>query len=433
MKSRILTYISTLTLFVALAMPVRPAAQEQQQEQNKEHHRYRVTDLGTLGGTSSVAESVNNKGWANGFSTLKGNQKTHATLWVQGLKLDLSTLGGANSIAGFPISESGEVSGWSETSTPDPNGEDFCFFGTHLTCLPFLWQNGVISSLPTLGGNNGLAAEINNRGQVVGDTENTTPDPTCVAPQVFQFEPVLWEKGKIQQQFPTVSGDPDGVANGINDAGQAAGASGNCTTAFHAVLWENGTVTDLGNLGGTMNNFAVDINNQGQVVGQSDLPGDTTHHAFLWQHHAMTDLGTLPGDVASFADGLNNKGQVVGFSTDASGNMRAFLWQNGVMTDLNTLVPPGSPFLLAALNINSRGEIAGFAQKSTGEIHAFLATSCDQDDVNTEGCRNDDADTPGTRSGTNESPRVTLPDNVRKLVQRRLRFGRFGAGPMRPQ
>src|SRR5215469_18920794 len=110
-----------------------------------------------------------------------------------------------------------------------------------------------------------------------------------------------------------------------------------------------------------MNNIAFDINNQGQVVGLSGLPGDTTVHAFLWQKGIMTDLGTLPGDVASEGDAINSKGQVVGGSADMDGNARAFLWQNGVMTDLNTLIPADSPLFLieATGTINSRGQIAG--------------------------------------------------------------------------
>ncbi len=388
---------------------------------------YTVTDLGTLGGTFGVAEAVNNKGWADGWANLPGDTAHHAVLWAAGLKIDLGTLGGPNSVAGFPLNERGQVTGFAETSTPDPLGEDVCGSGTHLICLPFLWQNGVMTSLPTLGGNNGQADEINNRGQIAGVTENTTPDPTCVAPQVLQFKPVLWEKGEVQE-LPTFPGDPDGAASGINDNSQAVGFSGNCTIPFHALLWQDGTVTDLSNLGGTMNNFAVDINNLGQVVGASDLPGDTTQHAFLWQNGVMTDLGTLPGDVSSFADGINSKGQVVGFSADASG-IRAFLWQNGgVMTDLNTLIPAGSPlFLLAALNINSGGEIAGCAlQTATGEIHAFLASP-------SLGEAAGGTATLATPGESSESPKVTLPEIVRKMLRQRLGFGRLGLGQMRPQ
>ena len=405
MKPRTLMCITAITLFAALAVPLQLAAQ-----------RYIVTDIGTLGGTFTEANALNNKGWVVGDATLPGDTALHAILWRNGALTDLGTLGGPNSNAVFPLNERGEIGGVAETSTPDPLGEDFCSFGDHLICLPYLWQRGVMTPLPTLGGGSGNAKEINNRGQVVGFAENTTPDPTCVAPQVLHFKPVLWEKGQIQE-LPTFPGDPDGVALVINDNGQAAGASGNChkdspEEDFHALLWTHGTVIDLGNLGGTMNNLSQDINNQGQVVGFSNLPGDTTTHAFFWQNGVMTDLGTLPGDFSSFAAGINGKGQVVGTSLDSSGNPRAFLRQGGVMTDLNTLIPAGSPlFLLAAFSINSRGEIVGDAlQISTGEVHGYLATPV-----------------PGSESAalapqgqTRRSPKVVLPANLRKLLRQRL-------------
>jgi probable HAF family extracellular repeat protein len=139
------------------------------------------------------------------------------------------------------------------------------------------------------------------------------------------------------------------------------------------LLWKGGTITDLGNLGGTINNLAVGVNNQGQIVGKSGLPGDTTFHAFLWQNGAMIDLGTLPGDSSSNAFNIHSKGQVVGTSCDMDGNCRAFLWENDVMVDINTLIPAGSDlFLFEAVDVNSRGQIVGTAfQKRTGEIHPF--------------------------------------------------------------
>ena len=174
-----------------------------------------------------------------------------------------------------------------------------------------------------------------------------------------------------------------------------------------------------------MNNAANDINNQAQVVGVSGLPGDTTYHAFLWQHGTMTDLGTLPGDVSTFAQGINNEGPVVGGSCDINGNCRAFLWQNGVMADLNTLVPADSPlYLLVPFDINSRGAIVGCAlERSTGEIHALLATPV----------HGGESATPAAQGESRESPKVALPENVRKLLRQRLGLGRFGTGPMRPQ
>jgi probable HAF family extracellular repeat protein len=173
MKSGILTCITVISLLAVLAMPLRLAAQVEKQE----HRRYRVIDLGTLGGPFSEPHGINNEDWVAGFSTLKGDQNTHAFLWRHGHMTDLGTLGGPNSV------------GW----------------------------------VPRLNPN-----------------------------------------------------------------------------FLRAVLWRDGTVTDLGNLGGSMNNFAFDINNQDQVVGDSDLPGDTVQHAFLWtEDDGMQDLGTLPGDTGS--------------------------------------------------------------------------------------------------------------------------------------
>ncbi len=95
------------------------------------------------------------------------------------------------------------------------------------------------------------------------------------------------------------------------------------------MLWQEGTVTDLGSLGGTghgMGILAYNLNDQDQVVGLSDLPGDTTFHAFLWtKQTGMQDLGTLPGDVTSAASGITNESQVVGVLLDASFNPTAFL------------------------------------------------------------------------------------------------------------
>ena len=416
MKFRILTCITAMTLFAVLAIPSQLAAQEQPQQAGKLQH-YTITDLGTLGGTFSQANGINNRGWVTGFSTPPGDAVLHAFRWQNGVMTDLDTLGGPNSATpddNHLISERGVVVGLSDSSIPDPNGEDACFDGTHLTCLPFVWQNGVMTALPLLGGNNGAAGGINNRGQIVGVAETPTPDPTCVPPLFLQIEAAIWEKGQVQE-LPPLPGDPDGFANSINDNGDAVGLSGSCVTASHAVLWQKGTPMDLGNLGGSGGNIAFDINNKGQVVGQSDLPDDTTHHGFLWQKGVMIDLGTILGLPVSLANGINNKGQVVGFSQDLnSNNTVAWIWQNGVMTDLNALIPPDSPwFLIEALGINDRGQIAGPAfNTSTGDYHAYLATPV-------ESHEHGEVAVPGR---TREKPRPVLPENVRKLLPQRLGF-----------
>ena len=70
------------------------------------------------------------------------------------------------------------------------------------------------------------------RGQIVGWAENKVHDPTCVAPQVLQFEAVVWGPGdnQIQQLLPYGS-DPDSAATGINHDGQVVGISGICQNA----------------------------------------------------------------------------------------------------------------------------------------------------------------------------------------------------------
>ena len=122
---------------------------------------------------------------------------------------------------------------------------------------------------------------------------------------------------------------------------------------------ERGTI-NLGSLGGSASNVALDINNRGQIIGNSDLYGNTVTHTFLWQNGTMRDLGTLPGDVDSFAGGINDEGQVVGESCDASGNCRGYLWQNGSMTDLNSFIPPSKNLIMPfGSNINDSGQITG--------------------------------------------------------------------------
>jgi probable HAF family extracellular repeat protein len=225
---------------------------------------YTVTDLGTMNnGNLGCAMNVNNHGWTevmygtldpfsdSVFGTLVQGR---AEIDVDGLKIDLGTLGGPNSWMNWgQINERGEVVGMAETSVPDPGGEDVCGFGTGLTCRPFLWQHGHMSALPTLGGNNGQASAINNRGQIAGFAENTIVDSGCPPNRITL--PVLWEKGKAQP-LPTVGSDPDGIAFGINEQGQAVGYSGTCTTALHAVLWENGTAIPLPDLGIARSNIA---------------------------------------------------------------------------------------------------------------------------------------------------------------------------------
>jgi probable HAF family extracellular repeat protein len=452
MKSVALRSISTAAAVAILLISHQLHAQNVPSGTSQIH--YSVINLGTLGGTESNGfGGVNNRGWVTGDANLAGDQNEHAVLWRNGVITDLGTLGGPNSSVPEAVKDdTGFVVGVAQIAEVDPLGE---FWGTTFVCTPsvscqgsqnllrgFVWKNGVMTALPTLGGNNSGALGVNNLGQIVGGAETANQDPNCVPPQVLDIQAVVWGPNPAQiKVLPVFPGDSIALALAINDLGQAVGSSGPCqgpTSGFalrHAVLWQHDTVTDLGSFGGVTSNAANAINNLGQVVGQSDLPGDTATHAFFWQKGAMTDLGTLPGDSYSVAYDINEKGQVVGVSCDVNFNCRPFLWENGVMTDLNILIPPNSPlYLTFGSGINDRGEIAGSAcvlsnGVCTSEVPAFLAVPCDDAHASYEGCTDAATGALLAAQAIGQRPSVVLPEHL----QRQWGFGRFAVGPVKQQ
>ena len=366
----------------------------------KSKAQYNVSILASLGGTSSGGNSINDQSWVAGYSRLP-NRNRHATLWRNGSLTDLGTLGGPNSSVTWNVKNTaGIIAGISQTATPEPLGENWssaAFYSTPNNAgyinLGFVWKGGQMRGLPNFpGGNNGFATGANNLGQVVGWAENGVHDTMCVSPQVLQFRPAVWELGPPDQihDLPLIAGDTSGAATAINDNGQIVGISGICDqavgrhTAKHAVLWENGGVTDIGNLGAQWWNTPTAINQHGDVVGFAGDPafveGDILH-AFIWTKdngiQALKPLlGRVPQHVDSEAYGINEARQVVGVSCDAEQNdCRAVIWDHGVYpTDLNDLKGGASAFLASAKDINNKGEITGRAvDPSTGALIAYLA------------------------------------------------------------
>ncbi|HEX8711510.1 MAG TPA: hypothetical protein VF730_06530 [Terracidiphilus sp.] len=366
--------------------------QQQQARVNNPNTRYTIEDLGVFGANPAMPGGplvVSNSGWISGAAAV-GNAE-HAVLYYRGNMIDIGTPGLGGNSMGYGVNEFGVAAGWAESTAAGlSTTEDFCSFqafglsSSPTPCVPFVWQNGQMLPLPTLGGVNGLATEINNSGMIGGYAETFTVDPDCTAPQKYQFKPVIWTNGAVQA-LPSGT-DMDGVVWAVNDRGDAAGATGSCAplnfwglylNPTHAVLWRNGVGIDLGNLGGTNNNLPHGMNNLGQVVGESDLAGDQTAHAFLASPGTkMQDLGTVGSDTFSFGFGINDAGEVVGISANADFSVvRAFIRQNSTLVDLNTLVTGNnSLYLLTACFINANGEITGIALDSMGQEHAYLAT-----------------------------------------------------------
>src|SRR6266478_5489659 len=373
----------------------------------KARTQYQVSDLPGLGGTSNGGNSINDQTWVAGYARMPDRNR-HATLWRNSSLTDLFTLGGPNSSVTWNVKNTaGIIVGISQTATPEPLGESWssaAFYSTPNNVgyinLGFVWQNNQMRGLPPFpGGNNGFATGANNLHQVVGWAENDFQDPACVSPQVLQFRPAVWTLGPPDQvqELPLIPGDSSGAATAINDNGQIVGISGICDqavgrhTAKHAVLWENGTVTDIyPNAPAPWWNTPTAINQRGDVVGFAGDPafveGDIIH-AFMWtREDGVRQLKPLPRrtppHVDSEAYGINEARQVVGVSCDADlVDCRAVIWDHGnTPTDLNDLKAPGySAVLTSAKDINNKGEITGrAADPITGVLTAYLAVPVSQ-------------------------------------------------------
>jgi probable HAF family extracellular repeat protein len=447
MKTRILICGAVVSSVAALAVSIPLRAQY---PPGPKH--YRVVDLGTLGGTASAGNAINNVGWVTGFSTEASGVQL-ATRWVNGLEIPLGTLGGPGSDVAWPVKNNfGLISGISENGKHDPLNETFSCpafgLGSGNSCVAFAWQHGKMTQLPGLGGNNSIGAGDNNLGQIVGWAENDVYDPTCAPPslaavQFLQFEATLWERdgrGNWQvRELPPYPGDPDGAATAINDLGQAVGISGQCDvaigaySAIHALLWENGKPIDLGNLGGHGWNTPAAINDRGVVTGFVNGAKDVINGqlqfrwlAFVWTKElGMQSLGTLPGDAMSQATDINNENQIVGvsYSDYQFDNPRAFIHQNGTITSLNSLIGSASAKwdISSTGGINDRGEIAAQANVvSNGVVtsvaHAVLLVPCDPDDPEAYG----------------DAQEAIIPEDVQKHMRQQVNIGHFHL-PVKPE
>ena len=342
MKSRIFACFTAMSLFAALAVPVGLAAQDNEDHNNhQKHHRYKLIDVGTFGGPGSStqnAQVVNNQGTVAGGADTStpdpnfpntcifcGPFIAHAFQWQKGVLTDLGALPGVNTSGAFWISDSGLSVGFSENGAIDP-----------LLGIPgidaVLWMNDQIIDLGTLeGGHEAVALAVNSHVQVAGVSANLVPDP--FGPVGTQNRTFLWQNG-VMEDLGTLGG-PDagflGLAGNveINERGQVVACSYTNSTpnpvtgtpTLDPFLWGRGTMLDLGSLGGT-SGCAIFLNNRGQVVGYSNLAGDLTFHPFLWDRGLLTDLGTFGGD-NGMAFSINEGGHVVGRSTSRRSVRRA--------------------------------------------------------------------------------------------------------------
>lgn len=492
MKSRFSACIAAVSVCAAVAIPVPLAAQNRQSNNGTKNHHYQLIDLGTFGGpdsstqdelqvlnsrgevaggadtsipnhpkaclvfcggpfithafqwqngilndlgalpgdNSSGANWISNSGLSTGFSEttavdpLLGIREAHAVVWKNGQITDLGTLEGGYESVAFAVNSRGQVAGAGFNTVPDP----FSFTGTQQRV--FLWQNGIMEDVGTLGGPDaGLLGsfkgnvEMNERGQVVACSYiNSNPNPETGVPTV---DPFLWDSETGMHDLGGFGGT-NGCAIYLNNRGQVVGYSNVAgDLAFHPFLWDRGVLQDLGTLGGNFG-FANWINEAGEISGTAATPGDLAVHAFFWKNGVMTDLGTLPSDLCSSSQAVNSRRQVVGTSShfcDFTTN-RAFLWESGgPMQDLNNLVVSGSGVQVSdAFDINNRGEISAIGILPTGDSHAIILLPCDENHPGIDDCDYSMVDATVQSPASAAMPTVSRPMLPASLWRRSNRF-----------
>lgn len=372
---------SSITLIVAAVSAVLAVPAVAQQ--------YVVHDLGTLGGTRSVATNVNTSGQVVGYATNPSGTNRPFLLtpvggvWSQDLDLDgandlMQDLGSLDPLdpptrfgVAWGLNDLGQVSGLARNELNQTRA--------------FLWDSvGGMLDLGSLGRTTPHNARaVDALGTVVGNSYVDSQN----------FHAFYWQSGPGMMDLGVLPGATRSDAGDINAAGQIAGevyAPGNASS--EVALWPSpgGPIVTLGTLGGSRG-FASRLNDTGTIVGAAMLASGVYHPFRIvpmggvhYQdvdldgiNDLMEDLGQLrPGDVVAMANDVNASDSVVGYSSttfllDISG-AHAFLFKNGTLFDLNDLVLQGSGFTLAvAWAINDAGQIVGSGLVG-GEEHAFL-------------------------------------------------------------
>jgi probable HAF family extracellular repeat protein len=318
---------------------------------------YGITDLGTLPGTrKSVAYGLNDLGQAVGVSS--NPTAAIATLFSKGTTTNMNTLGADVSVA-TAISGSGQAAGYNIfDSNPNP------------IFRAFLYSNGSMTDIQsdTLFPSGTIAYGINSAGEAVGEGMLTS----------WTFHPFLYSNGRMVD-LGTLGGSQAG-ASAINDSGEIVGSSLPAKGYGRAFLYSNGKMADLGVPSGAYSSDAKAINGIGQIVGALYFSSQPSHAA-LYNNGIWTDLGAFPGASGTSATGINTAGQIVGIAVFPitsyhpfkPGKHVGFIYRSGVLVDFNALIPSNSGFTITDVaGINDSGQILCTATNTSGSAHAVL-------------------------------------------------------------
>ncbi len=217
-----------------------------------------MVDLGTLGGTESVAVDVNAAGQVTGWSR-NASEQVRAFFWSAGTGMvDLGTLGGAYSMP-HAINASGQVA---VTSTRSDG-----------LSAAFVWSpNGSRAEVLSTAGLPNAISDLNDAGQAVGSWTGTDG-----ASRSF-----LWDPVSGMTDLGTFGGKSSSAWR-INAGGSVIGNVTGSDGVDRGYLWARSAgLTDLGALAGsTAYTYPYDINRYGTVVGRT-LGSDALEHGFVW-------------------------------------------------------------------------------------------------------------------------------------------------------
>ena len=194
-----------------------------------------------------------------------------------------------------------------------------------------------------------LAADLNDRGQVVGFVQDSSAVDHAFA----------WRNGTLTNLAPLLG--PSATrsrASGNNDRGDLVGfffdAQGG---AFVNFLLRQGQVTRIDGLPGAGDASVVDINNRRQIIGNS-FSEDFSSLAFVWEDGNVMQLPPLSGDTNATVVALNERGVALGTSDGATRHI--VIWEDGAAVDLEI---PGAAGVAVPRDINDREQVTGTLQR----------------------------------------------------------------------
>lgn len=279
---------------------------------------------------------INNSGTIIGF--MSTNFGEHGFILKHGTVTDLGTLNGPTGQFTVParINASGKVTGWSVLGSGQQRA--------------FLYSDGIMRDLGTLGGENSVGNAINDPGMVVGSSEFGSGD----ARHAFAYwHGTMTDLGTLGGLYSS--------ANAVNNQGVIVGESAISLDPLpdtHPFKYKNGVMIDLGSLGGTFA-AALAINEREQVAGHATL-ADGSFHLFLHEDGVMKDLGSLGGYYVAPFD-INNRGTIVGIAEPAGSSIVAFMFAQGEFLTIDALIDPALGWnIIFARSINDRGQIVGY-------------------------------------------------------------------------